>query len=194
MKSTDDPSEPAALALLAAKYAKIAGMIQEFSLGWNEREVLSRLAEIHRFVLFNTEGGIPLARRRKIARLARDLSAELKGLGGLDDHFPSTLSALSQNAPPRTIEDRKTGQRNVKSSVRRMAVRLYIEASDQPGFTINGPLFKFVNAVGSLTLDGKGTFTNDSVRCEFNTMKLAVGKGDSEGRLSDRPSTETAVK
>jgi hypothetical protein len=68
---------------LAGEHARLATLIPKFSLGWNAQKLSLRLYEIHRFFLFNSELVIPLARRRKISRLARDLLSELDGLGGL---------------------------------------------------------------------------------------------------------------
>jgi hypothetical protein len=55
-----------------------------------------------------------------------------------------------------------------------MAVRIYIEACRDPGFSVNGPLCRFANAVGELIL-GK-QFKNESVRADFNSLKRKVIK------------------
>lgn len=165
------------------QYAVISAMIPEFSPGWNASAVALRVFDIHRFTLFNTETGIPLARRRKISRLARDLLSELDGLGGLRLETLGDLRDLAAGAPARSMRDRRLGQFSVTDSVRRMAVRLYIEACDRPGFSMNGPLHRFANAVGELVLSERAPFSNDSVRAEFKSMRRVVRKP--VRRLSD---------
>jgi len=57
-----------------------------------------------------------------------------------------------------------------------MAVRLYIEACDRPGFSVNGPLYRFTNAVGEFVLSKRAPFSNDSVRAEFKSLRRVVRK------------------
>ena len=172
MNSTDDGKEAAA----SAQLDEIVTVIRELSPAWTKDKVASRLAKIQRFVLSNTDDGIPIARRRKIARCARDLLAMLEGVGGLDSAFLSTLAQLSAGVPQRSKKERRSEQHSVKDSVRRMAVRLYIEATADPGFSSGGPLVRFANAVLKLTLDKEKPFTDDSIKGEFGEMKPKVPK------------------
>jgi hypothetical protein len=152
----------------------IALLIKNLAPGWTARTVMSRLCEIQRFVLMASL--IPLPRRRKIGRLARDLLVELNRLGGLSPETMADLHALAAGVPARSVTDRRVGQFRLKDSVRRMAVRLYIEACADPGFSKDGPIHRFVNAVGELVLNERAAFSSDSVKAEFNGMKRAVRK------------------
>jgi hypothetical protein len=102
--------------------------LRAFAPGWNERHLCNRIYDIWRFAYFNSNRVIPLARRRRIARLAadlrgvsgsldgeflevlrdlaeagrwcaRELRKELDELGGLDGRFCDTLQALARYDP-----------------------------------------------------------------------------------------------
>jgi hypothetical protein len=153
----------------------VVTMISRFSPGWNAAKLAFQVYEIYRFVLFDSDVVIPLARRREINRPARNLLAELGGLGGLDSAFMRTLADLAANAPARAGRGRRPGQFSIDDSVRRSAVRLYIHASAaHPGFSINGPLYRFSNAVGELVLGRPSPFTNEALCAEFNAAKANI--------------------
>jgi hypothetical protein len=180
----------------------IVELAQPFAIGWNKRRLLEQLYEIDRYYVSNSESVIPLSRRRKIERLAKRLRDELAGLGGLDADFLGTLHALAQPHPAhlraaRSESNRggavdvkhpgpngvrkaakpgsRTGQRTLKSSVLGMIVRAYFEACAEPGFSKNGPLFRFANAVGEWILGESDPFTSDAVKAEFQVRRKKDG-------------------
>jgi hypothetical protein len=156
---------------------EICAAFGPFALGRRAEKLRVRILEIRRWLVFNSEAVIPLARRRKIAADARKLLTSLDGLGGLDDGFIGTLRALALGAPDRQGHggDRRSDQRTVNGSVLGMAVRLHIEAHAKPGFAANGPLVRFVNNVRQL-LDIAEPFTPDSIKAEYNAMRKKVSK------------------
>jgi len=174
----------------------LAELVKPFAPGWDERRLLERIWEIGRFYVSNSESAIPLPRRRKIERLAKALRDELAGLGGLDAGFLATLEALaephpvhllaveSKSAAPRINQKtdsevwggpRRKGQRTLKSSVLGMIVRAYFEACAEPGFSKNGPLFRFANAVGEWILGESNPFTSSAVKAEFQARRKKDG-------------------
>jgi hypothetical protein len=160
-----------------ARLNEICAAFGPFALGWRAEKLRFRVLEIRRWLVFNSDAVISLARRRKIAADARQLLESLDGLGGLDDGFTGTLQDLAHHAPERQGHggDRRSGQRTDKNSVRGMAVHLYIEAHAKPGFSANGPLVRFVNDVREL-LDIAEPFTPDSIKAEYNAMRKKVSK------------------
>jgi hypothetical protein len=175
----------------------LAELVKPFAPGWDERRLLERIWEIGRFYVSNSESEIPLPRRRKIERLAKALRDELAGLGGLDAGFLATLEALaephpvhllaveSKSAAPRINRKtdsevwggpRRKGQRTLEGSILGMLVRAYFEASAKPGFSENGPLFRFANGFGELILGETAPFTASAVREKFR----ARGKKDGD--------------
>jgi hypothetical protein len=73
--------------------AKACRELGAFALGWNERHLCNRIYDIWRFAFFNGNRVIPLARRRRIARLA----ADLRGVSGsLDGEFLEVLRDLAE--------------------------------------------------------------------------------------------------
>lgn len=155
-----------------------------FAVGWNEARLLERVYEIFRFAQLNSRKVIPLDRRRRIARLADEMLAELQGLGGLPEGFLDALRALAGTKPEwRTDQqrrsnrggDRRSGERTLEGSVLGMIVRVYCEAHHKPAFSEGGPLVRFANAVGRdvLSVSGK-PFTSNAVKAEFRRMKSKV--------------------
>jgi hypothetical protein len=132
--------------------------IRPLAPGWSEFKLKDRILHIKRFCIFNTM--IPLNRRRKISRLARKLQDELDGLGGLNASFRDTLRELAAPAKVRTGRggDRTSGERSLERHVLGMATLLYIEACHRPGFSKNGPLFRFANGIAELALGKPGLF------------------------------------
>jgi len=182
MSPADDAGDPADRLLALEEYEKPAEMIKEFARGWNSHNVAIRISVIHNFVILNSSAAIPIDRRRKIARLARDLSKELNGLGGVGEYFRIVLSALASDAPEKTIKTRREGQHSVGNGVCAMSVRLYLEASAKPTFSPKGPAFQFVEAIRRLTLGEEGAFTPDTVRAEFYQQRNLIASCD-----DDRP-------
>jgi hypothetical protein len=168
-----------------------APAIKRFARGWNEDSLKSRILSIRRFyVLVRDEGAIPLDKRTKISRLARELLKELDGLGGWDKTFwdqdrgerkpfremLESLAALFKARSGRG-GDHRSGERGAEQSVLAMLIRLYIEANaDKVGFSKNGPLVRFVNTVGKLTLGTPDPFSSDTVRAEFQRVKEKMPK------------------
>jgi hypothetical protein len=149
--------------------------IRPFALGWNDHKVVERILEIHRFCVFNADEVIPLKKRRATAQSAKQLLDNLAGIGGLSAEFHEALNLLAKPAKDPSGDwggDRRSGEPSLKKSVRRMAVRLYLEANEDPGFTPNGPLFRFANRVGELLLLGKPQpFSSTSVRADVRELK-----------------------
>jgi hypothetical protein len=77
------------------------GEITQYALGWNERHLAERIADIRRFVVFNSEQVIPLGRRRRISRLASDLLLEEEGAppGFWNELATKLLSELDCSVP-----------------------------------------------------------------------------------------------
>jgi hypothetical protein len=165
-------------AALEKIYTTILDSIKRFAPGWSEFKLKNRIRDIKRFCISNSDAMIPPNRRRKISRLARELRDELDGLGGLDASFRDTLRDLAAPTKVRTGRggDRTSGERGLEQHVLGMATRLYIEACDTPGFSKNGPLFRFANGVGELALGKPGPFTNDAVKAEFRRTKARAPK------------------
>jgi hypothetical protein len=170
-------------------FLRCCGEDWRFALGWNEDKVVGRLYEIHRFAMFNSGSVVPLDQRRRIARLAHELLAELENLGGLPEGFRDTLHALggrkeewrsvSQSRSKRG-GDRRSGQRTLNSSVLGMIVLLYCEAYEKPAFATRGPLVRFANSAGRWALDvEEDPFTSDAVKAEFRRMKPKARRGSS---------------
>jgi hypothetical protein len=136
------------------------GLIQEAfaalgktSPGWDLRRVGYGLIEIARFVAFAKR--VPVAYRRSEAAKAREQLA--------DPHFlttanPEELDSLRWLADQFQVRpgrggDRRTGSHNVRGSVLRMAIRLYIDATGRRGFSWNSPMIKFCDCVFRLSMD-----------------------------------------
>jgi hypothetical protein len=177
--------------------------IGSFALGWTDQCFVDRIRDIYLFVCFNN-AVIPLARRRRIARLAADvlgtsgaseggfhdvlsslaearrwqarqLQNEISGLGGLDGDFRRNLIGLAGDRANAKASghggDRRSGERTLKGSVLVMAVRLYCEAAEHPGFSINGPLVRFVGLIGELVLNQEKPFTPNAVKKAYQNMR-----------------------
>jgi hypothetical protein len=100
---------------------------------------------------------------------ARELHSELAGVGGLSGDFSRTLRDLAgPEAEWRTAMkkggDRRSGERSLKGSVLAMAVRLYCDAHAKPGFSVEGPMCRFSNAIGGLALGVERPFNAEAVR------------------------------
>jgi hypothetical protein len=67
-----------------------------------------------------------------------------------------------------------------------MAVLLYCEAHERPGFTQDGPLVRFVNAVGELALGETRPFKSAMVRDEFRLMSPRARRTPRPQVLYDR--------
>jgi integrase len=111
---------------------------------------------------------------------ATKLLKELDGLGGLSAEFLDGLRARAASERQRFAAshtrggDRRSGEHSVKSSVLRMAVRLYCEADAKPGGREGGPLFRFANVIGEFALGERAPFKPGAVRAEFRRMKPKV--------------------
>jgi len=70
--------------------------------------------------------------------------------------------------------DRRSGERSPEGSVLAMAVRLYCDACAKPGFSLNGPLVRFVNLLGELALERPEPFTQDAIKAAFHREKRQV--------------------
>ena len=134
-------------------FLRFCGEDWRFALGWNEEKVLGRLCDIYRFAMFNSRAVIPFDRRRRIARLAHELLAELNGecgpanhgpdaepgscvtcagsrtrrLGGLPEGFRDTLHALA--GPTAKAEWRTASQSQSKRGGDRRSGERTLEAS-----------------------------------------------------------------
>lgn len=178
--------------------------ICSFAPGWNDAKFSERLQRICQYATSNRYV-IPLARRRRIARLAtdvlgslgevegvfgpsleklaemgrfgaRELRSELAGLGGLDGEIREILLALAGDEAKKIVPlnhggDRRSGEHTLKGSLLRMAVLLYCEAHAKPGFAVNGPICRFANAIGELTLGQSDAFSPGAVRAAHQRMK-----------------------
>jgi hypothetical protein len=106
---------------------------------------------------------------------ARELRKEITGLGGLDGDFRHNLKSLAGERVGAKASghggDRRSGERTLEGSVLVMAVRLYCEAAERPGFSISGPLVRFANMIGELVLNEARPFTPDAVRKSYQRTK-----------------------
>lgn len=153
-----------AAAKRAPKLIEIAKLIQYFNDDWNEDRVYHCLEAIKiHSVLYVA---IPPERRRRIANLAKTLCEELVGIT-VEKSFLKILEDLSACARPYKGwgGDHRSGEDTFEKAVLGMTVRLYIAACREPGFSVNGPLYKFVNSIGEL-LHCPPT-KNDVVRASF---------------------------
>ena len=159
---------------------RICLMCAPFALGWHPVRVGARILEIARFVALTRS--IPLDQRRAIERKAKDFLDELRasGGGGLDRQTLSELTALGQGATERKGRggDRRSDEHASEASVHRMLVRLYLEANEDGGFSLKGPLPRFVTEACSLL--GVSQPSDEAVRkiranIKDSIRKIAVG-------------------
>jgi hypothetical protein len=114
------------------------------------------------------------------AQRATKLLSELGGLGGLRPEFLNVLRKRAAYEQQRFAAsgdwggDRRSGEHSLRSSVLRMAVRLYCEAHATPGGSEGGPSFRFANAIRELVLDESEAFTPSAVRAEFRRINPRV--------------------
>ena len=115
-----------------------------------------------------------------IARKARDLLDELQELdgGGLSESTLSDLKTLAEGAVERTGRggDRRSDEHSTETSVHRMIVKLYLEANAKGGFSVNGPLPRFVASVCIFL--GVEIPTDEAVRKMRKIIKGKVRKND----------------
>ena len=156
---------------------------ENLAIGWSKERLDQGLADIHRFVIFNSSGVVDRSKRKKIAAAALKLSGEVQGLGGLPIVFTEILDALARGDGLESKisddkagrgGDRRSGKRSLKGSVLEMSVRLYREAHQKPGYSENGPLVRFVNAVAALVLGTDHKCDTDVVRKAFKRTKLTA--------------------
>jgi hypothetical protein len=111
------------------------------------------------------------------AQRSTKLLLDLEGLGGLTPEFLTALRtrAASEHRCFATSHDRggdwRSGEHSLRSTVLRMAVRLYCEAHASPGGSVGGPSFRFANAIRELTSDEPEPFSACAVRAEFRRIK-----------------------
>jgi hypothetical protein len=155
-----------------------------------------RILEIQWFAVAvrKEEEAVPLGRRRRIARLARDLLKEIElagiGIGTVEQEaafltllrmlrtFDGVVRLPAREAAPQSQSkrggDRRSGVRSFKGSVLVKIVGLYCEAHANPRFSEGGPLVRFANTVGELALGKAKPFTSNAVKAEFRRMKLGA--------------------
>jgi hypothetical protein len=156
--------------------------------------LIERIREIHLSATADRRGeeAVPLDRRRRIARLARELHKEIElvGIGfGTAEAEAAFMSQLrffrtfdgvvrlpvwgeSPQSPPKRGGARRSGLRSFEGSVLEKIVRLYREAHANPGFSSEGPLVRFANTVGELALGTAKPFSSNAVKAEFRRVKL----------------------
>ena len=114
------------------------------------------------------------------AQCATKLLSELDGLRGLRPEFLNVLRARAAYEQERFATsrdwrgDRRSGEHSLRSSVLRVAVRLYCEAHASPGGSEGGPSFRFANAIRELILDESEPFTPSAVRAELRRINPKV--------------------
>jgi hypothetical protein len=169
------------------------GEIKVLAPGWNQQRLAERIREIQ---LFATPSLVPLDQRRRIARLARKLHEEIElagiGIGTVESEavFLSHLRLLRTidgfvrlpvwgEAPQSQSKRggaRRSGLQSFKGSVLGKIVRIFCEAQADAGFSPEGPLVRFANAVGELALGTAKPFTSNAVKAEFRRMKLKAAR------------------
>jgi hypothetical protein len=114
---------------------KIASAFERFALGWDEFKVRERLFEIGRFVAFHLV--VPIDERRQLAGEARAVLKADDGIKRLDRAISRDLVDLAAQQPEFKGRggNRRKGKHSVKAHVARMAVRLYLDAHEKPGFS-----------------------------------------------------------
>jgi hypothetical protein len=129
------------------RLVKIAAEFESFAIGWDDFKVMDRLFEIGRFVAFHLV--VPIDERRQLAGEARAILKAAAGIGRLDRAISRDLVDLAAQQPEFKGRggNRRKGRHSVKAHVARMAVRLYLDASERPGFSPQGPLVRFVGDV-----------------------------------------------
>jgi hypothetical protein len=149
---------------------------RDYALGWRADRVVQRIGDIERWVALHRS--VPVETRRKVARKARDLLNELKTLdgGGLSEETLADLAALAHATKERKGRggDRRSEEHSAEASVHRMAVRLYLEANESGGFSVNGPLPQFVASLCAFL--GVDKPTDESIRKIHRTIKPHVKK------------------
>jgi hypothetical protein len=169
------------------------GEVKALAPGWDRHRLIERIQEIHLSAAADRKGeeAVPLFRRRRIARSARDLlkEIELAGFGfGTAEAEANFLSWLrffrsfdgvvrvpvwgAPQSQTRRGGDRRSGLQLFKGSVLSKIVRLYREAHANPRFSLEGPLVRFANTVGELALGKAKPFSSDAVKAEFRREKL----------------------
>jgi hypothetical protein len=133
-----------------------------------------RLLDIRSFYEHKTS--ILEDRRRRLKRAADKLHKELDGLNGIDASFAGSLDQFRDGLSNAVMSNEKTGSRHsAKTSVLRMAIRLYIELARKSGFSLGGPMVAFANFVGELVLEKPRPFSENAVAGVLKRLKLEPG-------------------
>jgi hypothetical protein len=160
---------------------RFAALNGEAGITLKRRRRIARLANDVRGVSGTREGEFMTA-LRELADAgrwgSRELLKEIDGLAGLSGGYSDSLNALSdeRNQPKWRMDmkrggNRRSGERQLRGHVLRMAVLLYCEAHEKPGFTEGGPLVRFANAVAELALGETRPFKSAVVRDEYRLMR-----------------------
>lgn len=167
----------------------LCSMCEPYALGWRAERVARRIASIERFAAWDRL--IPVEKRRRVGRKALELLTELQELGGggLCEQTLSDLAALAQGTVKRAGRggDRRsavvyplvgayppTGEYSAETSMHRMIVRLWVEANERGGFSVNGPLTKFATSLCGFL--GVSKPTDEALRNIHKEIKPAVKK------------------
>jgi hypothetical protein len=170
------------------------GEVKALAPGWDRHRLIERIQEIHLSAAADrkAEEAVPLLRRRRIARSARDLLKEIElagfGFGTAEAEaefltylrffrsFDGVVRVPVWGEAPQTQTRRggarRSGLQLFKGSVLSKIVRLYREAHANPRFSLEGPLVRFANTVGELALGKAEPFTSNAVKAEFRRLKL----------------------
>lgn len=172
---------------------RACGEVKAFAAGWDRDRLTERIQEIA--VICRPEQFVSLDRRRRIARFARCLHKEIElagiGIGNVEQEavflahlhlletFDGILRLPVREAPQSQSKRggaRRSGWQSFKGWVLGKIVRLYCGAQADAGFSAEGPLVRFANAVGELALGTAKPFTSNAVKAEFRRIKLRAAR------------------
>lgn len=150
--------------LLAAIFAQAAkGSGRRFG----DSELFWRISEICRFRALRDAMEARQAVTLKFWRRGPNSRLQLSE----DQRIYARSYAAGLSPKPGHGGDRRSGKRTTESIVLRMAARLYWDLGGRTGFSIDGPLYRFVNLVGELALQKANPFSNNAVNQQWRRLK-----------------------
>ncbi|THD44003.1 MAG: hypothetical protein E7774_11615 [Bradyrhizobium sp.] len=148
---------------------EICDSVELYSKAWDSLRLQERILELADSVRIQDP------QREEIARCASNLLEALKGWRIPDENFDGILEDLANRTRTRSGRggDHRSGRRTWKSDVHSRIVDLYLNARAGAGFSVDGPMERFVAAVCELLgIEGK---TREATRAECYRLKRRQG-------------------